>query len=35
MRIKLNPNKEVVTKIIEGTYSDRAKMLRDFGDMFL
>ncbi|WIV10649.1 alpha/beta hydrolase [Proteiniborus sp. MB09-C3] len=27
-------DKEVVIKIIEGTYSDRPKMLRDFGDIF-
>jgi len=26
--------KEVVNKIIEGTYNDRPKMLRDFGDIF-
>jgi len=27
--------KEEVTKLIQGTYNDRPKMLRDFGDMFL
>jgi len=27
--------KEAVTKLIEETYNDRPKMLRDFGDMFL
>ena len=27
-------DKEVVTNIIQGTYTDRPKMLRDFGDIF-
>ena len=27
--------KETVTKLIQGTYNDRPKMLRDFGDIFL
>lgn len=27
-------SRDVVEEIIEGTYSDRPKMLRNFGDMF-
>ena len=27
-------SREVVEEIIEGTYSDRPKMLKNFGDMF-